>query len=484
MNSVRHLHFPVFVGMGVLLGGLGCQGYTFEQKCPEGITESQLTVPAAKPVPADILFVVDNSASMADEQANLAANFEFFINQIVGSGDYQIAIVSTDQDSSGGEREGQVSITYDDTSSYRPLSGINGDSCGELTALAHGCFRGPNPARRIIRSSQPKEEQISDFQANVDVGSCGSGNEAGLKSMRSALQQTAPNQCNEGFLRDDANLVIIFVSDEEDTDNTQISQYVQDLAAFKDPSQVRIAAIIGSVDGDASDCSINEGAACGSICETPPTPGSRTPCTPGATNSCPAGEYCDSNQRRCENSELQYWNNENCSWCTYYDVADCCSAKGGSRYVRFARAVEDRIVSAGIGIDKSDCKAPEGTRSGCLVDSICQDNFGATLERIAKDLVVSTSYRLSPAPENPEGVAVRVTGGRFGEGVDLVYGEDFTISLIEGEDAAQLDLTSGEKTPSMENEELDVAFVSDISKPTVQKGACGPQTSTTALSQQ
>lgn len=477
-----HSRVSVSLSFALLLSSVGCQGYKFEQKCPEGITESKITAPAIKPVPADILFVVDNSASMADEQANLAANFDFFINQIAGgNSDYQIAIVSTDQDSSDGEKDGLVSIAYSEASSYRYLESISGDSCTSAS-IDHGCFRGPMSADRIIRSNQPAADQIALFQDNVNVGSCGSGNEAGLKAMADALNKTRPGQCNEGFVREDANLIIIFVSDEEDTDNTPINQYVQDIIDIKkDESKIRVAAIVGSVNGDPSDCSINEADACGTICQTPPAPGSQAACTPGAANQCPADEYCATGGQ-CENKELQYWSNQNCSWCTYFDVADCCSALAGNRYIRFARAVEDRVVAADPEIEKSDCKAAPGDRTACLVDSICQDSFGATLERIAKDLIIVNTYTLDPAPENPAGIAVRVSGGRFGDGVDLVYGEDFEIT--SNGTVGTLKITAADNTPSQADEKLNVSYVSEISQPTEQKGACGPNTSTTALSRQ
>src|SRR5688500_11827035 len=84
----------------------GCQDYLFEQKLPEKVKEAQIIMPAGEPTPADILFVVDNSGSMADEQEILAANFDAFINQIAGAGNYQIGIVTTDLDSQNGELEG------------------------------------------------------------------------------------------------------------------------------------------------------------------------------------------------------------------------------------------------------------------------------------------------------------------------------------------------------------------------------------------
>src|SRR5688500_11794018 len=46
---------------------------------------------------ADILFVIDNSGSMYDDQVRLAQSFDTFINWIVGeSVDFHIAITTTD----------------------------------------------------------------------------------------------------------------------------------------------------------------------------------------------------------------------------------------------------------------------------------------------------------------------------------------------------------------------------------------------------
>src|SRR5687767_15405232 len=90
----------------------GCQDYLFNQVCPEAIRESSIVVPALAPTPTDILFVVDNSGSMADEQENLAVNFGRFIEQIAGSGDYRIAVVTTDVDKAPSEWEGLQNFVY------------------------------------------------------------------------------------------------------------------------------------------------------------------------------------------------------------------------------------------------------------------------------------------------------------------------------------------------------------------------------------
>ena len=85
--------------LGATAGLWGCQqDYLFDQVCPVQLSEVQREEPALAPTPADILFVVDNSGSMADEQENLAQNFQAFIDGLnAGTGDYQLAVVSTDQ---------------------------------------------------------------------------------------------------------------------------------------------------------------------------------------------------------------------------------------------------------------------------------------------------------------------------------------------------------------------------------------------------
>ncbi|MCA9550690.1 MAG: VWA domain-containing protein [Myxococcales bacterium] len=469
-----------WAALGILGGALvGCQDYRFEQKCPEGITESQITVPAAPPVPVDILFVVDNSGSMADEQENLATNFNSFIDQVAGSVDYRIGVVTTDLDTNGGEQQG-LSIPTWSTSEYATLISTDQGGCGPTSpAIAHGCFRGDNENTRIIDSSaMTKDEQIAAFRANVRVGSCGSGQEKGLDAMVRALEQMRPGQCNAGFLRDEANLVVIFVSDEDAFGNTNIQQFVQDLTGVKAADKVRVGAIVGAVDGQAGDCSAKVGGQCGSLCDGPaPDPGSNRTCA--RNNDCDAEEFC--NGGRCRSLARFYWDDspENCSWCTYFNVADCCSALSGGRYLSFARAVEQAVVAANSDLQVHQCNAPVGTRAACLVDSICQDNFGETLKRMANELVVTNEYRLTPAPINPDGVSVTVVGGRFGDGETLEYGTQFSVTLDATGDSAKLLITDGTKVPGV-GEDVKVSYVTEISKPTEQKGACGPQTTTDA----
>ena len=438
------------LSLALLTSAPGCQDYLFEQQCPEAIKEAQETFTPAEPTPADILFIVDNSGSMADEQQNLADNFTRFIENIQGAGDYRIAVVSTDQVNTS-ERGGLASFTYAMSSPFHLIDFDLMTNCVD-TGIDRGCFRGPDPVTRVVEAGMPAQVQISAFQDNVKLGSCGSGNETGLAAMVSALQQTQGNGCNSGFLREEANLVLVFVSDENDDDNTPIQQYVNDLAAIKgDFSKIRVAAIIGSLEGQASDCSINEGASCGSICANRPPQGSGANCNPMA-NTCPSDEYCDRASNTCTNIALQNWNQ--CKSCSFFDAPDCCSAAAGSRYIQFARAVEDRIIAADPGIEDLDCSGM-GQRVGCLVDTICQDNFGDTLQRIAQDLVVVDEFRLNPPAANPSGVAVRIRNRDTDAVRELVNGEDFTVTENDQGQGVALRLNA---IPAA-NEEVELYFV-------------------------
>src|SRR2546430_852674 len=93
------------IPLAALLGALsaGCPSYTFEIKPATGTAEARIVIPAAKPTPADILFVIDDSCSMADKQDNVKRNLGAFISEIAGKGDYHIAVVSNDVHSAAGE---------------------------------------------------------------------------------------------------------------------------------------------------------------------------------------------------------------------------------------------------------------------------------------------------------------------------------------------------------------------------------------------
>lgn len=155
----------------------------------------------------DVLFVVDNSGSMADDQQLLANNFNRFIES-----------------------------AFDDTSLRFHI--------GVTTTDVIGGTGGPLVASYLTDSlSQSTLE--SSFGAMALVGTEGNGIELGLEAMRRAVDDLA-NTTNAGFLRDSAALSIVIVSDEEDNggDPTldpsvvrEVETYIEVLSALKNNIQ-------------------------------------------------------------------------------------------------------------------------------------------------------------------------------------------------------------------------------------------------------
>ena len=207
----------------------------------------------------DVLFVVDNSGSMGEEQSNLARNFDAFIEAAdAWESDFQIGVVTTQIDGDVSDRAG----------------GGSRDP-GELLGTP-----------RIITPATPGYASV--FSENVRVGTGDPGTaESGLESARLALTDPVitdldapcdedciePYSCvshptlgsacggyNRGFLRDDASLEIVFVSDEEDQSRADLTFFIDFFSSIKgtlNDTLFHASAIVGppggcsSSDGDA-----------------------------------------------------------------------------------------------------------------------------------------------------------------------------------------------------------------------------------------
>lgn len=142
----------------------------------------------------DIVWVVDNSGSMGDEQASLANNFDVFIRDFIYRGfDFRMGITTTD-------------------TSHPSMAGAAVP--GSLESLT------------AIQANANEQAFISNFKNKIQVGTRGSGNEKGLAAMENFL-----NRYETSWMRQDAYLVMVFVSDEEDqsakTKEEYLARYLQ-----------------------------------------------------------------------------------------------------------------------------------------------------------------------------------------------------------------------------------------------------------------
>jgi hypothetical protein len=171
----------------------------------------------------DFLFVIDNSGSMGEEQAALAASFNGFITSIentVMAKDYHIMVVDTDAGNSFFEECLILCSFFPECEGYPCDMLPVPQGCDAM--LGTGLTKNPKNqdcgiigGNRYMIDGQPN--LASTFECVAKVGTSGDGSERPMEAMVAAVSTlNGPGGCNEGFLRKDALLVVTFITDEED----------------------------------------------------------------------------------------------------------------------------------------------------------------------------------------------------------------------------------------------------------------------------
>lgn len=167
----------------------------------------------------DILWLVDNSQSMAEEQAELAARFREFIDALVDlRADFHIGVITTDMQAP--EESGRLQVRPGRV--FLPTGGLGVPA--ELAAACAGLeaeLRAGQPflTRSMYADANDNidvERLQQDFQCIASAGIAGSSFERGLDALDRALSPDLLQGFNQGFVRDDAFLAIIFLTDEDD----------------------------------------------------------------------------------------------------------------------------------------------------------------------------------------------------------------------------------------------------------------------------
>lgn len=170
MTNTRYALLSLALAAPSLLA-FGCvdQGFKAVHK-----TETFFQAPSNE---VDILWVVDNSVSMIQEQTAVANGAAQFISHLDETGmDFHLGVITTDMD-------------LTNTNSGTLLSGYITNATANYQAV---------------------------FSQRVQQGTGGSDQEKGMDAAIAALTPPLTSTKNVGFLRDDASLAIIVLSDEND----------------------------------------------------------------------------------------------------------------------------------------------------------------------------------------------------------------------------------------------------------------------------
>jgi hypothetical protein len=184
--------------------------------------EASQVIPAA--VKTDILFVIDDSGSMSQEQANLATELDGFIQALASApiaNEFQIGVTNTSVEGA----PNSSGVTQKSYGTGSPSSGVPYPA-GALVAIARDSFGTVVPGKlvwtqgvgfggtRILTAGSLT--LVADFTANVLVGTNGSSKEQPFRAARLAVTDRIADGTNAGFLRPGARLAIVFLSDEDD----------------------------------------------------------------------------------------------------------------------------------------------------------------------------------------------------------------------------------------------------------------------------
>ncbi len=143
----------------------------------------------------DVLVVIDNSGSMANEHKNMAMRFGTLIDKLDGV-DWQIGIVTTDVSKDTVKRDGRL-VEFKD-----------------VAAAATGKY--------VVTSAMGKDTAKAWFAATIQMATDGSGNEQGIAATLRALQRSqqtgdAISALNSPLIRADSALAVLVVTDADET---------------------------------------------------------------------------------------------------------------------------------------------------------------------------------------------------------------------------------------------------------------------------
>jgi hypothetical protein len=276
------------LGLALPVVGLACPARDLGPVVPVVQSGTKIIITQPESDAVDLLVMVDNSSSMAQEQANLTENFQILLDTLTSPpadkpggrplvGDLHVGVISSDMGTGGFAVQSCLDSIDGDDGVLRNLpSASPALDCEESypTFLSFDAEAGDDPAA-----------MNAAFSCLATLGTEGCGFEQQLEAVRKALT-THADGANAGFLRDGSLLAVLLVTDEEDCsirpDGSDIfsgggglglrcythrEQYVQPVSSYVDdilalradkPERLVVAAIVGIPQNTLHGCNLTD----------------------------------------------------------------------------------------------------------------------------------------------------------------------------------------------------------------------------------
>jgi hypothetical protein len=214
MRLTRFIIFAALAALASCQGCFGCKTSPIDNDELLLTRSCETTPPLIEPPKLDILFVIDNSNSMREEQDAVARELTAFIDELKKGGgvpsDFNVGVVTT----AVYQNARIAGTTY-----YQPYPTQSGKLRPVPNYFEDGGFELETTNERLLIGTDP--ELIPKFARLVRQGVFGSGQETPFEAVRLALLGPAADVPiadggNGGFLRDDARLLIVVLTDEDD----------------------------------------------------------------------------------------------------------------------------------------------------------------------------------------------------------------------------------------------------------------------------
>lgn len=153
----------------------------------------------------DILFVIDSSGSMADNQASLIRSFPGFVEgmrtRLLNAPSFRVGVTTS-------------SDVFNNRAGCTEIGSLVTQTSGPSSSNRN-CAPFASGAAWMGHLDTQLEEH---FACAAQVGVSGSDDERMMRATLNAISPefTAPGACNEGFARPDALLVLVLITDEDD----------------------------------------------------------------------------------------------------------------------------------------------------------------------------------------------------------------------------------------------------------------------------